>query len=158
MKIHMFLLVTWFTYIWRLILQSVLVHVSIGARRQLTKNPVCSTAKSAAILANVFLQGPMQTRKNAHATIIGRQREGGQNALRTSLWFPFRITSHFLHVWTWRLITSCTFFCHLSTWYRWIRRLFFRFALLLRSNVISAQVCEQLQAQMDTAMILRQFW
>ncbi|XP_020253594.1 uncharacterized protein LOC109830668 isoform X1 [Asparagus officinalis] len=73
--------------------KSVLVHVSSGVQRHNTRNPACSSARNAVIHANVYLQGPMPTRKNAHATITGRPREEAQNALRAFFCYSFPISS-----------------------------------------------------------------
>ncbi|ONK77934.1 uncharacterized protein A4U43_C02F12470 [Asparagus officinalis] len=75
------------------LMQSVLVHVSSGVQRHNTRNPACSSARNAVIHANVYLQGPMPTRKNAHATITGRPREEAQNALRAFFCYSFPISS-----------------------------------------------------------------
>ncbi|URE08461.1 hypothetical protein MUK42_03827 [Musa troglodytarum] len=58
-----------------LVIVSAQVPVNIDAPRLRTRSPACSSARSAAPSAGVFLQEPTRTRRFAHATITGRPRE-----------------------------------------------------------------------------------
>lgn len=69
-------------------MQSVPPVVRLGARKQLTRNPACSSARNAAPSACAFLQEHTETSNSAPATTTGRPREEDPSALRIIISSP----------------------------------------------------------------------